>query len=112
MTLHSTIERILELDKTGFTSDDTPWRWRNDDYDTRLDDSAGNWLLKVSDRGSTLETVDNVPEIITEYRTACPRVARALKIACEALKKLQREAESPEWNVAQEALEAIEKEFQ
>lgn len=65
-------ERVFQLDKTGFTSDDRPWSWRDD---TSLDDCSGNTLLQTDE--NKIKSVDNVKEIIVEYRDACPALARS-----------------------------------
>jgi hypothetical protein len=63
-------ERVFQLNRTGFTSDDKPWSWRDD---TRLDDCSGNILLQIDE--NKIKSVDNVKEIIVEYRDACPTLA-------------------------------------
>ena len=90
MTSQEAIARVLELDRNGATGNDQPWRWRmsrdGGDRYIRLDDCNGNWLIEKSDEDQYLRIFPEVADLITEYRTLAPKLARALSVAVEALK--------------------------
>jgi hypothetical protein len=72
-SVQKAIERVLELDEKA-----TPGPWRS-----RILGGSGEHDFLTEEKLNIYKATDL--EMLAEYRTLCPRLARALKIAMEAL---------------------------
>jgi hypothetical protein len=94
--INKAIERVIELDEKA-----TPGPWRS-----RILGGSGEHDFLTEEKLNIYKATDL--EMLAEYRTLCPRLARALKIAMEQLNNLKHRHDECGMHLTTDAQNAIE----